>query len=355
MKWHLKFLFVLSLTFAAAPQAFADESDCTGILKQDIRDRLVVINNASNRQVSASSLCDSQSGSSSSGFSVQYAGIGVGENSADAFAKAYCSKGMSESDIRGNSELYQSVIDPTIVQASLACFAANTKGLHYAIHSDSDTHSVTLEVTYTGPTGVSVTGVDLNGNISCEGELWKETSNLHNKNVQIDTRNRSMTCIPKTEVNNSTDDIPAGSAVITTTGGNIYLQIPRRFSPSLEKRFDQLTAKVAALENSLQTQQGYLSDYVISISGRVGPGNLDTQRVLYSKPVPVGYKLLAIVGRFADEHPQHEIVLDAVSPDNKGFTLVLNDHFGAGHVKGYNTQDMSVDYTAFFVRDLKNP
>src|SRR4051812_34651780 len=116
---------VLSL-YAAQQQA--DTGDCVAYLEQDIHNKLIVINKSTGQEVSSSSLCQNPAENSSSGFSVEYAGVGVGFDQASAVAKAMCDNHFSESDFSNGQSVYQSVVDPNILAASVECFKLNAKG-----------------------------------------------------------------------------------------------------------------------------------------------------------------------------------------------------------------------------------
>ncbi len=253
-------LFTLLMALASAEPALADESDCASFLQQDIHNKIVLTDRVTNKQVSSSSFCQNNASASSSGISVEYAGVGIGFDQADALTKAMCDSKSTQSDLLSNHSAYQAVVDPSIIQAALECYKLNAKGLHYAIHTDLATHSFTASMSYDGPNPISVLDINIVGNAKCDGELFRAWTASSTKKVTLTPSIRALTCMPLASIDvKSPEDIAAGSISIITDAGPIYAQIPRRFSPSLEKQFETMQAAFSTLRGNLNEVQSNLA------------------------------------------------------------------------------------------------
>ena len=255
----------------SASDAFSDESDCVSFFQQDIHNKLVILDNSTGKQLSSSSLCKSQASASSAGLSVQYAGVGVGFSDASSLAQAMCDNKYSQSDFANGHNVYQSVVDPNIMQAVTECFKLNAKGLHYNVHSNSDTHSITIAMTYDGPKPITIKDIVLDGNVKCEGQLYSAWTAGSGKPLNLDAGAQGLTCVPKdtaavssSPAPASTSDIEAGTITVVTDAGPIYAQIPRRFAPSLEGEFRQLQSIVTAMGTDLAEDKSLLKKHILA-------------------------------------------------------------------------------------------
>lgn len=306
---HL-FVPVFGMLAILTVPAFADENACASFFEQDIHDKLIVIDTATGRQVSSSSLCSNESSSSSSGLSVEYAGVGVGYDQANALARALCDNKFSEGDFSSNNSVYRSVVDPSIVQAALECYKLNAKGLHYSIHSEQDTHSVTISMSYDGPQSIGISDIVINGNAKCEGSFYTDWSANKEKKAVLGTNTIAISCSPKDAIDSkASSDIAAGSITVVTDAGPIYAQIPRRFSVSLEQQFADLQAKVTSLRSDAASASDMLARRVIG-AATIKDGQIQS--------ISSGLTVDVNSGRVSFQNPNHlhfVPVISAISPN----------------------------------------
>jgi hypothetical protein len=234
--------------------AKADASDCASLLQQDIHDKLVIVDNSTGKQVSTSSLCSSQQKSSSSNFSISYAGAGIGFGDGSALAQAMCNNLFSESDIANGHNVYQTVIDPNIMKAVMECYTLNSRGLHYSLQTNLDVNSVGISMYYDGPTPVTISDINVDGNAQCEGQLYNNWISDNKQPIVLGPKVIGLVCKSKDQQipSTNTNDVPAGAVTIFSDAGPIYAQIPRRFSPSLESQFKQQQAQLSTLSTQAQ-------------------------------------------------------------------------------------------------------
>jgi len=328
----MRYVFVGAISLVCFTSSVsADESDCASFLSQDIHNKLIIIDNKNGKQVASSSLCKSEAHQNASGFSIEYAGVGIGFDQASALANAMCDNKFSQSDFVSSQALYRSVIDPAIVQAALECYRLNTKGLHYAIHSDADTHSVSISMYYDGPSPVDVLEIGTVGNAQCTGELFSAWTK--DKKISLDTKIRALTCTPKAaEDSPSNADIPAGSIKIFTTAGPIYAQIPRRFSPSLEARFEKMETDLVTMNGVLRGVQDVLRLRVLG-AATVKNSKLEMLSSGASMDIPLG--------RFTFPNPENlKFIAFASTLNNQGGSYATNSCF----IRSYNSNDQGPNY-----------
>lgn len=301
-------LFFLCFTLFFTGAASAEESDCAAFFQQDIHNKLVVYDKSTNRQISSASLCENTATSNSNGVSAQYAGYGVSFDQASQLARAMCNKSFSKDDLSSEHSLLNSVVDPNIVQAALECYKLNSRSLHYSMHEDLDSHSVTVAMSFDGsdhPT--NITDIVLVGNVQCVGKLysnWQQIAKQSDAKLPIGLNNQSITCTPQNSVPiNGTADILPGHATIVTDAGNIYLPIPRRFSPSLENEFSSLKSQVLTLNQDVAGVHNTLANRVLGaaavIKGRVDlvsqGATFDLATGTFTFPNPLGLRYVPVV------------------------------------------------------------
>jgi hypothetical protein len=251
-------------------------------------------------------------------------------------ANAMCDNKFSQADFTSNQSLYRSVIDPTIVQAALECYRLNSRGLHYSIHSDADTHAVSISLYYDGPSPVDVTDVGIVGNAKCDGELFSAWSSAPEKRVSLDPKTRALTCTPKADDTTAIADIPAGSITIATTAGPIDAQIPRRFSPTLESRFENVESNLVIINAALKQAQARLSKHVL------GAATIRTGKV---ESISNGASLDPASGRFTFPNPDNlKFIPIVTSVGWQGLPYQTEDCFS----RNFNAQDQGPNYATLW-------
>jgi hypothetical protein len=286
---------LIGLALCCSNAASAQQNDCAIFFSQDIHNKLVITDLNSGQRVSSSSYCSSSAEAKQQRFSVSYAGIGLGYDQANAVSNALCDEKFTDSDFTSQQSRLQTIVDPAIVQAAAECIKLYARGLHYSVHSDSDTNSVVISINYSGPDAISIKDILLNGNIECDGRLFNAWNADKEKTVPLDTKDVALNCRTKdTAASGSSDDIRSGSVTIITDAGPVYAQIPRRFSPSLEDQFSALQAAVGSLQERVEMQAAILSSRILAsasiVDGQLisitdgATMDLNTGRLAFSNP-----------------------------------------------------------------------
>jgi hypothetical protein len=257
----MKLICAAGIIILAIGAAQAAVQDCEFLLRQGIKNDLVIYDKSMGKRVTRQEFCSNRQQSGGSGFGIGYGNFSINGSQESQLTEAMCKTDFSETNLSNVTSQAFSEIDPNLVNTVNQCLKQSTDGLQVT-PVDAGDDTLVLSIGYlNGPSRrdhVDIYGIDFSGgNISCTGELVDRLRTASSSSpLRLDrNRNWSLKCARVDlqsyfEPDGKPKKMRGGTVLLDTMLGPVVRKIADRFpdSNSFETRLHRLESMTERLQ-----------------------------------------------------------------------------------------------------------